>query len=147
MITITDGVVSIDAEAVNITPDDVLVLNFGHQVATYDEFIQMGEALTALIPGRFLIVGGHVPVLRAESVGAELLDILRDLVGSDTACSFDHHGYCQEHNWFDEIPGRCGIRIARQLLGLDEPLELDVADPPDPPEPRGTADDYWRERT
>lgn len=46
-----------------------------------------------------------------------LEELLAEMVGGDdTPCSFDHHGYCQEHGWFGD-PGECGHREARQLLG------------------------------
>lgn len=49
-----------------------------------------------------------------------LIQILRELVEpEDGPCRFDHHGYCQEHGWFGDQPGECGIREARGLLGLD----------------------------
>jgi hypothetical protein len=48
------------------------------------------------------------------------LELLRGLVEPESdPCSFDHHGYCQAHGWFGE-PGECGVREARQLLGLDD---------------------------
>jgi len=34
---------------------------------------------------------------------AELRAVLTDIVDDD-ACSYDHHGYCQAHGWFDTDP-------------------------------------------
>lgn len=49
---------------------------------------------------------------------ALLEGLLRALVeGEDQPCSYDHLGCCQEHGWFGE-PGECGIRSAREALGL-----------------------------
>lgn len=49
----------------------------------------------------------------------DALRLLRGFVEhEDQPCQFDHHGCCQEHGWFGE-PGECGVREARQLLGLD----------------------------
>lgn len=47
------------------------------------------------------------------------LKIIRDLVEhEDTGCSYDHHGYCQEHGYFETDPP-CSIARGRALLGLD----------------------------
>jgi hypothetical protein len=51
----------------------------------------------------------------------KLVKLLTKMVeGEDDICWFDHHGCCQEHGWFGE-PGECGIREARELLGLYKP--------------------------
>lgn len=45
---------------------------------------------------------------------------LANFVGDECMpCRYDHHGYCQEHGWFGE-PGECGVREARELLGIAE---------------------------
>lgn len=50
--------------------------------------------------------------------GAKARELLRRFVEhEDQPCRFDHHGYCQEHGT-DEPP--CAVRVARQLLGLDD---------------------------
>jgi hypothetical protein len=44
------------------------------------------------------------------------VDLLVDLTASETEpCSFDHHGYCQEHNWFETDPP-CPYPRAHKLL-------------------------------
>lgn len=48
---------------------------------------------------------------------AEMIQVLQDCVGHETApCSFDHHGYCQEHGYLQE--GECHVARGRRLLGL-----------------------------
>lgn len=49
---------------------------------------------------------------------ATLRELLRGLVAAeDQPCSFDHHGYCQEHGW-DGEPGECYVRLARAAVGI-----------------------------
>lgn len=50
----------------------------------------------------------------------EALDLVRDLASANFAhpCSFDHHGYCQEHGWLETDPS-CPIPRARALLDAD----------------------------
>lgn len=46
--------------------------------------------------------------------------IVYDFVEGETyPCWYDHHGYCQEHGWFDTDP-ICPVRRGRDLLGLDD---------------------------
>lgn len=45
--------------------------------------------------------------------------LLREQVEGDTnPCRYDHHGYCQEHGYFGD-PGSCGVRDAREALGIN----------------------------
>lgn len=54
----------------------------------------------------------------ASPLEHRLRDLLMGLVEvEDQPCSFDHHGYCQEHGWFGE-PGECYTRLAREAVGL-----------------------------
>lgn len=43
-----------------------------------------------------------------------LFDLLSDLADSDP-CYFDHHGYCQAHNWFTTEP-KCPHARAKEVL-------------------------------
>jgi hypothetical protein len=46
--------------------------------------------------------------------------ILRDFVIHESdPCSFDHHGYCQEHGYFGE-PGECHVRAGREALRIND---------------------------
>jgi alpha-D-ribose 1-methylphosphonate 5-triphosphate synthase subunit PhnI len=59
-------------------------------------------------------------VLTPTAREQRLAQLLANFVAyEDKICSFDHHGYCQEHGWFGE-PGECNVRAAREELGLDE---------------------------
>lgn len=54
----------------------------------------------------------------AISVGLKFRELLQGFVEGETEpCRFDHHGCCQEHGWFGE-PGECGVREAREMLGI-----------------------------
>jgi len=56
-----------------------------------------------------------VPRLLAE------IDRLRTLVldlYEDSLCTFDHHGYCQEHGWFETEPACPHSRI--RAFGLNQ---------------------------
>ena len=47
-----------------------------------------------------------------------LRDVLSDLVArDDDPCYFDHHGYCQAHNWLQE--GECPHARAKRLLATE----------------------------
>lgn len=65
---------------------------------------------------REYVPAAALTVARAEN--ERLRELLTGLVESeDEPCSFDHHGYCQEHGWFGE-PGECYTRLAREAVGL-----------------------------
>ncbi|MER7487936.1 hypothetical protein ABTY20_18915 [Streptomyces sp. NPDC126497] len=49
---------------------------------------------------------------------AELLKLVRDLIDPDP-CTFDHHGYCQAHGWFETDPA-CPHGRAKRLLDETE---------------------------
>jgi hypothetical protein len=51
----------------------------------------------------------------AEPTTAELLELLADFVDPDP-CSYDHHGYCQAHWWFETDPA-CPHARAKALIG------------------------------
>lgn len=42
------------------------------------------------------------------------LIILKDMVDPNE-CTYDHHGYCQEHGWLTKYPP-CPHRLAKELL-------------------------------
>ena len=44
----------------------------------------------------------------------ELRRLITDLTDPDP-CSFDHHGYCQAHGWFDVEP-KCPHARAKELI-------------------------------
>jgi len=47
----------------------------------------------------------------------ELRKILFHFVANEIdPCRFDHHGYCQEHGWFND--SECMVSVARRALGL-----------------------------
>jgi hypothetical protein len=48
----------------------------------------------------------------------EAIEIVSDL-GERDPCRLDHHGYCQEHDWFNEGP--CPHKRAKEFLAkMDE---------------------------
>jgi uncharacterized Zn finger protein (UPF0148 family) len=48
----------------------------------------------------------------------EAIEIVSDL-GERDPCRLDHHGYCQEHDWFDASP--CPHKRAKEFLAkMDE---------------------------
>lgn len=59
----------------------------------------------------------HEVELVPRSDLTELIEVLQECVGHETEpCSFDHHGYCQEHVYLQE--GECHVARGRRLLGL-----------------------------
>ena len=56
----------------------------------------------------------------------QLLAALKPLVDDDE-CEFDHHGYCQAHNWYQDSV--CPRERARAFLAGDQPIDAD--DPAD----------------
>lgn len=42
-----------------------------------------------------------------------------DYVSGDDACSFDHHGYCQSHGWYDDGP--CIATYIKEVFNMDAP--------------------------
>lgn len=67
-------------------------------------------------------VAKHQPALAAaqeESRVRQLEDALEAMVGYENGpCSFDHHGYCQDHPGNHE-PGKCALAHGRKLLGIE----------------------------
>ena len=60
----------------------------------------------------------HVDAARVNQENNALRAALRYHVESeDGPCRLDHHGYCQDHNSFEE--GECRVRVHRRLLGLE----------------------------
>lgn len=49
----------------------------------------------------------------AQTLVERLQKIVNDLTDPDP-CSFDHHGYCQAHGWFDVEP-KCPHARAKEL--------------------------------
>lgn len=72
-------------------------------------------------------VTGSIDYVCDEATLADLrcalaeIERLRELVldlYQDSLCTFDHHGYCQEHDWFETEPGCPHGRI--RAFGLDQ---------------------------
>ena len=53
-------------------------------------------------------------IINSDDLFIQALDILESLTDEDE-CSFDHHGYCQAHGWFD-IETKCPHKRAKDLL-------------------------------
>lgn len=51
---------------------------------------------------------------RVDREVQELKKIITDLTDPDP-CSFDHHGYCQAHGWFDVEP-KCPHARAKEII-------------------------------
>lgn len=52
--------------------------------------------------------------VRSNDLLSRFLAILEDIIDPNE-CDYDHHGYCQEHGWFDpDIP--CPHKRAKELL-------------------------------
>lgn len=84
---------------VGVDPFDIPSVSCGHE--RYENAIQYSVEL--------------VPKRDYDSA----LELIRDLVEhEDTDCWYDHHGYCQEHGYFETDPP-CSIARGRALLGLD----------------------------
>lgn len=61
----------------------------------------------------------RVKVDRLEECVRILEDALEAMVGYENGpCSFDHHGYCQDHPGNHE-EGKCALAHGRELLGLE----------------------------
>lgn len=56
----------------------------------------------------------------------ELVRVVEDLIDEDE-CSYDHHGYCQAHSWFETDPP-CPHSRAKKLLSGDGPGVDEVSD-------------------
>ncbi len=76
---------------------------------------EMGRALDEIDELRATAAGLRVELDTLRARHTRLDEILSELVAGDDECSYDHHGYCQQHNWFGEYC-ECGIREARELL-------------------------------
>lgn len=59
-----------------------------------------------------------------ERVRTELSGLVRDFIDPDP-CSFDHHGYCQTHGWFDTDPA-CPHGRAKRLLDETKEARADA---------------------
>lgn len=58
--------------------------------------------------------------LRLLRRAAEAVDVLRELSEvEDQPCRYDHHGYCQEHGWFETDPP-CAIKRAREIWAAQD---------------------------
>lgn len=58
----------------------------------------------------------------AEAQAATLLGVLEDLADMEGKCSFDHHGFCQEHSWFRTEP-KCPHARAQAALAPESEKE------------------------
>jgi hypothetical protein len=56
----------------------------------------------------------HFLATALEEQRKEYTDILEDLIDEDE-CSYDHHGYCQTHSWFETEP-KCPHARAKAIL-------------------------------
>ncbi|MGA3562589.1 hypothetical protein [Melissospora conviva] len=50
---------------------------------------------------------------------ADVIALIEDFTG-DEPCQLDHHGYCQQHYWFETEPA-CPHARAKQLLANTTP--------------------------
>lgn len=100
--------------------------NFGHDGAHFarilaDEIARLRAENTELETRRkdlFRRLGEHMDDLGdARSENLPLRALVLDLF-QDSPCAFDHHGYCQEHGWFETEPACPHSRI--RALGLDQ---------------------------
>lgn len=85
---------------VGVDPLDIPSVSCGHE--RYENAMQHNVEL--------------VPKRDYDEVVQMLLELVED---ESEPCSFDHHGYCQEHGWFATDPA-CVYRRARKVLGLDD---------------------------
>ena len=53
------------------------------------------------------------------SLPADVIALIEDFTG-DEPCQLDHHGYCQQHYWFETEPA-CPHARAKQLLANTTP--------------------------
>lgn len=68
-----------------------------------------------------LAVIARIEALEAET--AELRALIEDFVVDPGDCYFDHHGYCQAHNWFETDPACPHARAKALRAGSTTPLE------------------------
>jgi len=57
---------------------------------------------------------GRTAVITELKAPAEMVEIIQDLLDPDR-CTFDHHGYCQAHGWFETDP-KCPHARGKDLL-------------------------------
>jgi hypothetical protein len=76
--------------------------------------IRGGGEFLASEKGGFVM---HSDVASLEEENKRLRELLDDLY-DDSPCSFDHHGYCQEHGWLQ--PGTCIMARVRAALSGDK---------------------------
>lgn len=58
----------------------------------------------------------NAEIVKLNTLLARALSILENMINvDDDPCEFDHHGYCQAHNWFYTEP-KCPDARAKELL-------------------------------
>lgn len=79
------------------------------------------SARVAVAPGRaYALLDELVPALKeAQATAATARQIIQELTDSDP-CSFDHHGDCQAHGFFDlSSENPCGHEKAKRFLAAE----------------------------
>jgi hypothetical protein len=102
----------------NWTPDKDTLREMAKQARSRDGSYSNGLA------AQLVYIGGlsaHVRTLERELAEcrarlAEAREIIEELYDDDP-CSYDHHGYCQAHNWMND--DRCIMRRAADWLAPD----------------------------
>lgn len=81
---------------------------------TYQIFVE-----TDTKQGYYQVAEGIFNGTNAHLIAAapDLYEVLKDMV-DENDCSFDHHGYCQEHGWSDE--SECPNSRAKKVIAKVE---------------------------
>ena len=86
-----------------LTPD-------GMSTAAFVEGYRFAASRARSVPSSRILKDGEV------AVDAEEWAAMCDLGFDPVPCCLDHHGFCQEHNWFSEKP--CPTAILQRLYAL-----------------------------
>jgi len=82
----------------------------GMSTAAFVEGYRLAASRAHSVPSSRVLKDGEV------AVDAEEWAAMCDLGFDPGPCRLDHHGFCQEHNWFSEKP--CPTAILQRLYAL-----------------------------